>query len=398
MRSYKGKKIGVFIQAHHTDIVDDMSWLDVLDKSNWAPGAFDNSWGMTICSDFGPENSIFDYLGNIWDIASRHFLPNKDLVGQMRVFAESCNYDVIVRTIFPRFYSSQEVIAQQIKLLVDKDLDYVHLPHSWNVNAGADVLSREAVQKLASHEHESSVKMRPWNYILHHDDEFKSAPCYPREYGDIMSVQEIRNKPSWFERHDLGNYGKYNKFLKLASEHYDVDWFDLALDAACGTGSGTNAMNKYAREVVGADIDFSHCRSEGNHLVYWDMERNTLPDALINKKSHGGFDLIVSCHTLEHLDEPEVALWHLWTMLGESGLLILEVPLEKQFPWGVPVMPSHKQNWQTPQQFVGFVGDHGLPVDMVWAVTRGEHYVKMDYAMQSKLPLDAIQLWIKDKG
>jgi trans-aconitate methyltransferase len=79
------------------------------------------------------------------------------------------------------------------------------------------------------------------------------------------------------------------------------------------------------------------------------------------------FDVIVHCHTLEHLPEPVVALRHLRSLLAPAGRLAVEVPLRLR-P-GI-VNPHHEREY-TVSELHDQLASAGLAVVAEHGVARG---------------------------
>jgi SAM-dependent methyltransferase len=97
------------------------------------------------------------------------------------------------------------------------------------------------------------------------------------------------------------------------------------LDAACGSGYGSEILARNAAAVFGVDIhseavDYSRRRyaSERTHFAQ--------ADCLALPFASAQFDLIVAFEIIEHLDNSEAFLRELKRVLQPSGLLLLSTP------------------------------------------------------------------------
>ena len=97
------------------------------------------------------------------------------------------------------------------------------------------------------------------------------------------------------------------------------------LDIACGEGYGSLLMKQWgAKQVTGVDIDFSAIESakrnfliDGVSFICGDAETLT---------SNDKFDVIVSLETMEHVENEQVYLSKLKSLLAEDGVLIISCP------------------------------------------------------------------------
>ena len=94
------------------------------------------------------------------------------------------------------------------------------------------------------------------------------------------------------------------------------------LDAACGTGYGTDILSRHCRRVIGVDSDIEALRESRKNYNHLFLEANLL------KTSFGGQDAIVSIETLEHFSEEdgETLLQNFHNWLLPKGILIISTP------------------------------------------------------------------------
>ena len=101
------------------------------------------------------------------------------------------------------------------------------------------------------------------------------------------------------------------------------------LDAACGTGYGTDILAARALGATGVDISADavryandHYAAERAHFAHAPVERTPFEDA--------SFDLVVSFETLEHTLSPRAALREFARVLKPDGQLVISAPND----WG----------------------------------------------------------------
>jgi 2-polyprenyl-3-methyl-5-hydroxy-6-metoxy-1,4-benzoquinol methylase len=101
----------------------------------------------------------------------------------------------------------------------------------------------------------------------------------------------------------------------------------VILDAACGTGYGTDILkNIQDVKIIGVDISseaiaYATRKYGGDRCVFKQGDVKVLADF-----SPDSFDAVVSFETIEHIDQPLVFLERLKCLLKPGGVLILSTP------------------------------------------------------------------------
>ena len=106
----------------------------------------------------------------------------------------------------------------------------------------------------------------------------------------------------------------------------DMRQADKVLDYGCGNGVLTYWLwsNGFGKEIKGVDVS-----QTGVNNAQTSFARNGLSFATIDALkcfAPNSFDVVVSSHVLEHIEQPEVALL---SIAEKAEWLVLEVPLEK---------------------------------------------------------------------
>ncbi|MEK6715532.1 MAG: class I SAM-dependent methyltransferase [Candidatus Omnitrophota bacterium] len=104
----------------------------------------------------------------------------------------------------------------------------------------------------------------------------------------------------------------------------------VVLDAACGSGFGSEILSQKAKKVVGVDISWEaiqHCKAyyKKPNLSFIQMDCNSLTFHPSN------FDIVISFETLEHIQNAELFLEELKRALRKGGLLIISTPNRENF-------------------------------------------------------------------
>lgn len=125
--------------------------------------------------------------------------------------------------------------------------------------------------------------------------------CIPEKMRIENNPQEQKHLDQIFTEH-LARY-------KFAQQFVDKK---VVLDAACGSGYGSQMLAEFARLVDGVDVDFDtieHCKEKRykDNILYYvcDLEK------FFPSKN---YDVVVSFETIEHLEDPtlflnEVSCW-----------------------------------------------------------------------------------------
>lgn len=106
----------------------------------------------------------------------------------------------------------------------------------------------------------------------------------------------------------------------------------IVLDAACGTGYGTQILSWAATHVWGIDIEpaaieygMEMYQTENMSFVIGDVTDMPFPE--------GMFDVVVSFETIEHLSEPEKFVDEVWRVLRPNGVFIVSAPEQSGSAW-----------------------------------------------------------------
>lgn len=118
-----------------------------------------------------------------------------------------------------------------------------------------------------------------------------------------------------------------------------IPWFtkyieksDIVLDLGCGNGQNSIKASRYAKEVIGVDIDESllAIAQKSTQAKNIDFKKLDLEERLPFKNS--SFDKILFLDVLEHLEKRDQTLQEVKRILKPSGLLFLGVP-NSQTSW-----------------------------------------------------------------
>lgn len=134
------------------------------------------------------------------------------------------------------------------------------------------------------------------------------------------------------------------------------------LDAACGSGYGSEILKAVTAQVTGIDIHRPTIEYAKKHY-----SADFICGDLHYAPWETGFQTVVSFETLEHLKAPDVVLRHFRKSC--SGVLICSVPNEDLYPFDAEVFKNdeypHLRHY-TPKQFEELVNAGGFKVLYRW--------------------------------
>ena len=154
-----------------------------------------------------------------------------------------------------------------------------------------------------------------------------------------------KNNSSTIERVELSNisitvFEHVNRYI-FASNFVNNK---IVLDAACGTGYGSNYLSNYATTVYGIDIDNDTIEKNKriynkNNLIFSCGSIYHLP------YEDNMFDVIISFETIEHVDDGDKVLSEFKRVLKSDGILIISTP-NKQISFDNKIInPFHKHEY-----------------------------------------------------
>jgi len=368
------------IQANHTDLLPE----DV-DPGHYCIPALKRSKHIeriVIAAPDTPENRIFMDLAKFWGIDC--FLGYElDVVKRIIRAAESVGADkdsIIARVLLNRFYLDIEMIDEMFDLIDEKESDFIILPYDFDINFGADVLTLDCLRRVDSVLKDSGAenqRFRPWLFIEENTEYFKTAiydnvPSYP-----LKRLEQIRSSGLFSER-DCGTFSYFTyKFIEKFQDSKDV-----VLDIACGRGEGSAILAKKCSEVIGADLS-SDSIMEARAAHELPNLKFEVQDGCNMTYPSGRFSVIVCMNTLEHVEDDRRFLENCHRVLGDDGLLILEVPLLRRNPFNFPLISSHLREYEK-DDLIDLISGCGFEVKHLFGMNRGQ-YVEWRRARESAL-------------
>lgn len=150
-------------------------------------------------------------------------------------------------------------------------------------------------------------------------------------------------------------------------------WGDLkkptrVLDFGCGNGVLTYWLhcNDFADDILGVDISATGVRNAQTHFARQGLRYELA--GFLDESAQVPFDVVVSSHVIEHIDDPAAAVQRLKTL---AEWMVIEVPLERCLVQDLLAMVRGKSrkdnalghvNFWTKQSFLHFLQENGVMV------------------------------------
>jgi 2-polyprenyl-3-methyl-5-hydroxy-6-metoxy-1,4-benzoquinol methylase len=120
---------------------------------------------------------------------------------------------------------------------------------------------------------------------------------------------------------------------------------EYVLDIACGDGHFLERFKELGCQVYGTEYDresTSICEAKGITMLSGSFMPQ-LPDRI-----SAGFDLVILTEVIEHINNPNEVLGHIYKLLKPGGLIFITTPnfdsLERLIlgpKWGIILYPEH---------------------------------------------------------
>ena len=335
-------KVVCFIQINHTDLqqtnkekefilkLKDSKLFDYVVLA--APNIPDN----IKIKNLSIEMNVDYHLGNIDNIVER-----------IDEVLEKFDTEIIVRILINWFYVDLELVEKMINYTKKSlNLDYLCLPHNFDVKFGCDIITKRGIEKIKNIFSQNNLiknefQFRPW-YLLesHHDFDsiiFEDVPNYTNEvfYKLRKDILNSNAPVAWdfgetFSHHEYENAKKY------------VDKNTIALDISCGWGHGTSTLAKYCKKVIGFDVEKKFIDYAKTKIGPKFPNIEFMLGDNISGLENESIDFAISAHTMEHVENEDEFLKEIKRVLKINGILIIEVPLRIKKPFSgnnEPLLP-----------------------------------------------------------
>jgi len=369
------------VQMHHTDVVPGRE-AALARRNAIVPlrdsGLFERV--VIACADV-PENDALAEWAARFDVPL--FRGDVEDVGaRLAAAAREYDCDAVARALAWWFFIDLKLIRAQLALLASSGADYVNLPPDFDLRFGADVSTADFLAR-ASKAAPAVFRRNPWGFAEAHPERFRvetyeDVPTYSRTRFDRVraGMREL-----WPSQHD-GAATPLTPY-RLALEHLSPG--GRVLDLACGLGAGSALLADQgeAGSVLGVDLDTAALARARER--YGDRVEFLECDAFALELDEHSLDLVVSVHTVEHVDDDAGFLDRVWSWLKRDGTLVVEVPLLARRPFlgiGEPLSPDHVREYDV-KGLIQLVGER-FRVREAYGVNRGA-YLDLDHARSAVL-------------
>ncbi|WP_052270463.1 glycosyltransferase [Archaeoglobus fulgidus] len=153
----------------------------------------------------------------------------------------------------------------------------------------------------------------------------------------------------------------------------------VVLDLGCGEGYGSYILSKYAKKVVGVDIDDKSIKHASSTYIRSNLEYRVGSVTSIPVDGEEIFDAVICFEVLEHIAEHEEMLQEVKRVLKKDGIFVVSTPNKKVY--------SDEPNYQNPfhvkelyfDEFkallgryfkhIYFFGQRVYPSSQIWCLT-----------------------------
>lgn len=361
------------IQCHYTNIREgecDPGTYSVEKIKN--SGIFDR---VVLAAANIPENHFLHDIARQWDVEC--ILGSVDnMVDRMLQVGKETGAGVLARVLLDWFYVDIAIIQGMISLLETENLDYVYLPHDFDIKFGADVHSVHGLEKVAEvlvvdPELKARHQFRPWYYVeenpkkLWKVGEYSEVPEYSNEYfHELQKLIDERCPVAW-------DYGKNFYYHEYQYALGNIKEGDVVLDIACGWGQGTELLATKCKKAFGIDIvkEYIEAANSRNSRENVEFQVGNATDIDFPDDS---IDYAVSVHTMEHIDDDKKFLGEISRVLKSDGRFFIEVPLRMKRPFvynKLPVMPDHVREYYM-QELIEKISEY-FEIEEMYGVNRG---------------------------
>ncbi len=382
-----------FIQCHYTNIREDSDPLYFCVSKIRESGLFDE---VVLAAADMEENHIFNALASEWGVSAYLGAPD-NMVERMIGAAEAFECQVVARVLLYWFYLDTDLIGRMMQQLEREQADYVNLPLDFDIKFGADVHSLDGLKKVrecfeSNNDLADAFKFRPWFYIEDNPEQAwkvrtcHDVPSYSNAYHEEVAAAIIASTPwAW----DYGKTFYYHEYV-FAAKYITAQ--DTVLDLSCGWGSGTNILASVCKKAIGADVSEALISSARDRFDR-DNLRFIVSDGQDVQLEENTVDVVVSIHTMEHVEDDAKFLSEIQRVLRPGGKLILEVPLRMRRPFihndnpFVPKtaeFPGHVREYDV-DGFVALVGRY-FEIEQVMGDNRG-YYCAVSRARNAVLAI-----------
>ena len=335
------RRLAVF-QMHHTDREERLLETNAV-RRTVESGLFDE---VVVAAADLPENRSLERFADAFG-CDLVLGAERNVAKRIADVAEERECELVARSLVWWFFQDLDLVRRQLDALEVSDAEGWLLPPDFDLRFGADVFRASWVRRVGERlEGDAALfakhALNPWSFVEAQPDAHDYRAFDEVPVLDRATFESIRStmRALWPERWD--GAAQPMTAYKLALEHLKPG--GRSIDVACGLGAGT-ALLAARGPALGIDIDAgaieaARQRSAGEFLL-GDVLKLDLPAET--------FDVAVSVHTMEHVEDDRAFLEVLHRALVPGGKLVLEVPLLMRDPFRdveTPLSPGHVREYE----------------------------------------------------
>lgn len=299
----------------------------------------------------------------------------------------------IVKSLLDWTNIDWDYVDHMVEIMKEGRYDLVAPSKKYEYTMAADIASIRGLKKasifpLISKAEQARALFCPWALMETHLQSFnvywdEDFPIYNQEkINSILATKRVHAENEFIGRDYSG--AAYHVIDEKLPSGLEI------LDIACGSGFGSEYLSRKAKSVLGVDYSQEYVNKTKERYPETDKLKFTVGD--INNVLFGNyFDVVISLHTLEHVEEDEKAIINLWNHVKPGGLLIYEVPIQAEYPLGVPINPYHLREYTTTSAYnlYNCIESNHKRIEHIY------YGCRVFYSEDVDTLRDSIQIWVR---
>ncbi len=165
--------------------------------------------------------------------------------------------------------------------------------------------------------------------------------------------------------HQLSSFEHYNSWL---FSRFSYDFGDNVLEVGSGIGNNVQYFAKPGRKICLTDCreDYiEQLKAQYEKKEYFSICRWDIEDAPTEELLEKGFDTVLCCNVLEHVENDSKALTNMNSVLRPDGKLLLLVPAHASLYNKIDKNLEHKRRYRR-KELRAILEDHGFVVERLF--------------------------------
>ena len=154
---------------------------------------------------------------------------------------------------------------------------------------------------------------------------------------------------------------KWERTYEIVEKHFASNYRGAVLEIGCATATGLSVFKSKGWDVLGIEPSDNAVKI-ARDLYDIEVISGIFDSTLLVDR--GSFDIVILSHVLEHLLSPDLILDDIRSLLGDKGLVYIEVPnlLRPLVPMGY--FTIEHVNYFTPTSLSSLLNIHGLSAEI----------------------------------